>query len=188
MLRASQRHYSLEDYLSLEESSATRHEYCAGEIFAMAGSSVNHNQIALNIYSAFRAAVTNQSCEAFLGDVRLRTQTGLYTYPDVMVICGAVELTSERLDTVTNPVAIFEVLSTATQDYDQGEKFEHYRSIPGLKDFVLISQYERRVIHWFRDDAGHWEQRELQSHSDALQLTSVRIEMLLSNLYQRVVL
>ena len=145
-MRAAQRHYSLDDYFSIEEMSDVRHEYFDGDIFAMAGGSLNHNRIVLNVAEAFRSALRGGDCEAFATDMRLKTASGLYTYPDVMVICGRIQLTDDAPETVTNPVVIVEVLSPSTRDYDSGAKLDHYRSIPTLRDYLLVEQRDRKSV------------------------------------------
>ncbi len=146
-MQYSQRHYSLDEYFGIEEMSEARHEYFSGEIFAMSGGSRNHNEIALNLREPLNAVVRDRGCRTFVSDVRLKTPAGLYTYPDVMVICGKAELTGDRLETVTNPVVLAEVLSNATRDYDRGQKFDLYRSIPTLRDYLLTDQYSVFIEH-----------------------------------------
>lgn len=142
MSRDSQRKYSLDDYFSVEEMSEVKHEYYNGEIFAMAGASLSHNEIAANILPEFRMQLRAANCGAYGSDLRIRTPSGLYTYPDVSVVCDPVELVVDRADTVTNPVILVEVLSEATADYDRGEKFTLYKSVPSLLHYLLVSQTE----------------------------------------------
>ena len=123
MQRHPERHYSVDEYFAVEASSPIKHEYCTGEIFAMAGASVAHNDITANLVGALRLSLRGTGCRAFANDLRVLTPGGLYTYPDAVVICGRIELTPVRPDTVTNPVLLAEVLSEATRDYDRGEKF-----------------------------------------------------------------
>jgi len=140
MRGAPQRHYSEDDYFAVEVSSPIKHELYAGEIFAMAGASVAHNQIVSNIVTALQTALRDKGCRVFPSDLRVRTPAGLYTYPDVSVICGAVELVPGRPDTVTNPIVVVEVLSEATRDYDRGEKFDLYATLGSLREYLLIEQ------------------------------------------------
>ena len=122
-----QRQYTVDDYFLIEESSPTRHEFYNGEIFAMAGGTVAHNQICSNVLSFLSAALDKTPCRTLGSDMRLLTPRGLFTYPDVMVICGPVELTPGREDTVKNPLLLVEVISDATRKYDRGEKFDLYK-------------------------------------------------------------
>jgi Uma2 family endonuclease len=163
----AERRYSVEDYFSVEESSAVKHEFCAGQIFAMAGASVPHSRITGNVFAALRTALAGGSCEVFASDLRLRTASGLYTYPDVMVICGGVRLSpDDRLDTVLNPVLLIEVLSDSTAAYDRGEKFRHYQSIDSLREYLLIEQSTMRIEQYSIAD-GRPRSWRRQDHADA---------------------
>ena len=142
MTAHAQRRYSVEEYFGVEEMSSVRHEYLGGEIFAMPGGSRNHNQIAQNLARAFDG-VRARGCRTYLSDVRLKTPGGLYTYPDLMVISAPASLTSDRIETVMNPILIAEVLSNSTREYDAGQRFELDRAIPSLRDHV-ISRVARR--------------------------------------------
>jgi len=155
-----QRRYSLDDYFAVEVGSSIRHEFLNGEIFAMAGASVAHNDIAANVLSLLRAGLGDSGCRAFGSDLRLVTPGGLYTYPDVMVICGRPELVPGRPDTVTNPVMLVEVLSPATRDYDRGEKRLASQTIPTLRELLLVEQDAVAVERLARDSAGTWRRAE----------------------------
>lgn len=180
----AQRHYSLEEYFGIEEMSSVRHEYLGGEIYAMAGGYCNHNQIAQNLTRTFDG-VRARGCRSYLSDVRLRTPGGLYTYPDVMVICGAASLTPDRLETVTNPVVVAEVLSTSTREYDANQKFELYRAIPSLRDYLLIDQYTVAVEHRFLDDR-EWRSHTWHLREDEIALTGVPVTVRVAELYELV--
>ncbi|MBM4256927.1 MAG: Uma2 family endonuclease [Deltaproteobacteria bacterium] len=156
MLQRSQRHYSEDDYFAVEASSGIKHEFYRGEIFAMAGASLAHNHISANILSVLRSAVRSHGCSAFGSDLRVKTPDGLFTYPDVMVVCGTIALTADRPDTITNPAVIVEVLSDATREYDQGEKFALYQAIPSLQEYLLIEQAHIHTTHWQRQPTGEW--------------------------------
>lgn len=184
--RQPSRAYSVEDYLCLEEASETKHEFYQGEIFAMVGSSRNHNRIAGNVYAALRAALKGTNCEAFTSDMRLRTPNGLYTYPDAMVICGPMALSDDRLETATNPCVLVEVLSDSTRGYDQNEKMNLYRLIPTLRDYVLIEQALVKVGHWRLEHAGGWILTEHESKNEVLQLSAISFQLAVSEIYERV--
>jgi len=177
----AQRHYSVEEYFGIEEMSSIRHEYLGGEIYAMAGGSRNHNQIAQNLTRAFDS-VRDRGCRGYLADVRLRTPEGLYTYPDVMVICGPASLTGDRLETVANPVVIAEVLSKSTREYDSGQKYELYRAIPSLRDYLLVDQYAIEVEHRFLEE-HEWRTRVYRSRDDVVTLTGVPVSVRLADAY-----
>ncbi|MGH9425187.1 MAG: Uma2 family endonuclease, partial [Terriglobia bacterium] len=172
MQRQSRRHYSLDEYFAVEETSGIRHEYFDGEIFAMAGSSVNHNHISANVLTSLRLVLRQSECSAFGSDLRVQTPRGLYTYPDVMVICGQIELTGGRPDTVMNPLILVEVLSGATWDYDRGEKFDLFKEIPSLREYVLVEQDSIFVEHHHRSGTD-WAPKTLVSLDSSLHLPSI---------------
>jgi Uma2 family endonuclease len=184
--RQPSRHYSVEDYLCLEEASETKHEFYQGEIFAMVGASRNHNRIAGNVFAALRAALKGTTCEAFTSDMRLRTPSGLYTYPDAMVICGPMTLSEDRLETATNPCVLVEVLSESTRSYDQNEKMNLYRLIPTLRDYLLIEQAAVKVDHWRLESSGRWALTLHQSKNEVLQLSAIPFQLAVSEIYERV--
>lgn len=156
MLHQPQRHFTLAEYFDVEELSSIKHEYCNGEIFAMAGASLQHNHISSNVHAHLRTALRGTGCNAFGSDLRIATPGGLYTYPDVSVVCGKVELTVDRLESATNPVVLVEVLSEATRDYDRGEKFSLYKTIPTLREYVLIEQNQVSVECARKQPDGSW--------------------------------
>lgn len=171
----SQRHFTLADYLDIEEHSQIKHEYCNGEIFAMAGASLQHNHITSNVHAHLRMALRGTGSNAFGSDLRVATPGGLYTYPDVSVICGKVELTADRLESATNPVVVVEVLSEATRDYDRGEKFSLYQGIPTLREYVLIEQGQVLIECFRKQPDGSWipgMYRELDMSVDLLSISA----------------
>lgn len=182
----SERRYTIEDYFSVEESSPVRHEFVAGQIFAMAGASVRHNRITGNVFAELRAVLAGRGCDVFATDLRVRTPSGLYTYPDVMVVCGAVQLSPDRLETVINPVVLVEVLSESTAAYERSEKFRHYRSFPTLREYLLVEQSSMRVEHYHRGD-GHeatsWKHQDYSAVADIVPLASLAIEVAFAGIY-----
>jgi Uma2 family endonuclease len=148
---------SEEQYLALEREAEVRHELVGGEMVAMAGASAKHAAIILNVGAALRARLATTDCIVFGSDLRVHvTATGLYTYPDVVVGCGRLEFGPKDRDALTNPLALVEVLSPSTESYDRGAKFAHYRLITSLRDYVLVSQAERRVEVFHRTGDGTW--------------------------------
>lgn len=187
MVAKPQKYYSPEEYLTLEETAEYRSEYYRGEIFAMAGGSANHNRIAGNIYLGLRETLEGKPCEAFITDMRLHVKkNSLYTYPDVMVVCGRIEYVKGRTDTLTNPVVIIEVLSESTQAYDRGAKFELYRAIESLQDYVLVDQARVHVEYFHKLEDGRWLLAEFNELDAVLRLEAVEVELPLSRVYQRV--
>ncbi len=185
-MQQSQRHYTLDDYFLAEESSPLRHEYFRGEIFVMAGGPPEHNTIALNVAAAFHSALTGSPCRAFGSDQRIATPTGLYTYPDVSIVCGPLQLTSERLPSILNPVVLVEVLSDSTRDYDRGEKLDLYASIPTFRDYLLVEPVRVYLEHRSRGANGEWTSVVKESIEDSVSLTSVSIVMPLARVYENI--
>jgi Uma2 family endonuclease len=149
-------HYSFKDYLMVEEMNPVRHEFLNGEIYAMAGGTMLHAALSAAVLSSLDAQLAGR-CRVFTSDLRIRAlATGLASYPDVTVLCGAPETDPESKDTVVNPTVVFEILSPATIDYDLGAKFEHYRQIPSIQAVVYVWQDQRRIEVRERTATGDW--------------------------------
>jgi Uma2 family endonuclease len=181
-----QRHYSVDEYFATEADSSIKHEYYKGEIFAMAGASLEHNEIAANVLALLRTALRASGCRAYGSDLRLRTPSGLFTYPDVMVICGRAERVPHRPDTVVNPVVLVEVLSDATRDYDRGDKFTLYKAITTFREYILIDQAEALVEHHQRGQRGAWRSRSYRHLNAVLKLSAVPCDLPLREVYREV--
>jgi Uma2 family endonuclease len=179
-----ERRYSVDDYFSLEEGSTVRHEFLNGEIFAMAGGTLAHNQITANIIGGLGAALKGRPCRALGSDMRLLTPGGLLTYPDVMVICGSVELAHGRRDVVTNPIVLVEVLSDATRAYDLGEKFELYKAIPTLRAYLAVEQ--RAIgIQYFRREGSSWGVTNIDAGDQVVSLPSIDVRLPVADVYDK---
>lgn len=148
--------YSYSEYLALEASSNVKHEYLAGQIYAMAGGTPEHAALAAAAIGLLFAQLRGGPCRAYDADLRVRTASGLSTYPDVTVICGASERDAVDPQAVTNPALILEVQSRSTEDYDAGDKFEHYKTLCSLRQYVLVSHRERALAVWTRGEDGSW--------------------------------
>ncbi len=179
--------YTPEEYLALEEQAEFKSEYRNGEIVPMTGGTTNHNQIALNLAASIKIATKNQNYRVYIADVRLWIpKYRQYTYPDVMVIEGQPVYTGTSTTTVTNPSLIVEVLSKSTQNYDQGNKFLYYRSIPEFKEYILIDQYQYHIMHYMKTGDGKWMFDEIEGESANLSLETVDFEIALTDLYEQV--
>jgi Uma2 family endonuclease len=155
------------EYVALEAKSETKHELVNGEIYAMAGGTPEHSRLAANVIGELRAALRGRPCVTFTSDLRVRVlATGLATYPDASVVCGRLEVDPDDKNTVTNPVVLVEVLSESTEQYDRDEKRAHYRQIPSLRDYLLVSQHERRVEHYHRNDDGSWTLLDVRARGE----------------------
>lgn len=183
--RKPQRAYTLDDYFAVEQNSELRHEFFNGEIFGMSGATLNHNTIVGNTFRRLGNALDTKGCRVFATDMRVRTTNNLYTYPDIAVVCGEVQLTDDDFDTLTNPVVLIEVLSKSTADYDRGDKFEMYQTIETLREYVLIDQYEMMVEHFSKDEGGAWAQvATYESAADELSLSSLNVNVPLAEIYR----
>ncbi|MBI4705603.1 MAG: Uma2 family endonuclease [Deltaproteobacteria bacterium] len=160
------------DYLRAERASEVKHEYLRGEIWAMAGGTPEHGRLAANVIGELRAALVHRPCAVFTSDVRVRVaETDRTTYPDVTVVCGERTTAPDDRDALTNPVVIVEVLSDSSEADDRGEKWAHYRRLASLRDYVIVSQRQRRleIFHreeddcWRFSEAGPGEQAALRS-------------------------
>jgi Uma2 family endonuclease len=181
---AARRNYSLDDYFMVELESVTRHEFLDGEIFAMAGASLAHNHITSNVHALLRTGLRGSGCSAFTSDLRIATPAGLFTYPDVSVVCGTVELVAARPDTATNPTLLVEVLSDATRAYDRGKKFELYKKIPSLTEYLTIEQRAVRVEHWQRGVRASWTAKVHSRRSGIVRLRAGRLALPVAEIYR----
>jgi Uma2 family endonuclease len=178
--------WTAEEYLAFERRSETKHEYAGGKVTAMAGASRAHNLLVLNISHLLAGALADRPCEAYPSDMRVRIPaTGDYRYPDASALCGPPEFEDQEFDTLTNPEVIFEVLSESTEDRDRGEKFDDYRSIAALKEYVLVSQQEVLVERFTRQADGSWTKREFGA-GDVFELSSVRCTLEVDEIYRKV--
>jgi Uma2 family endonuclease len=181
--------FAPQDYLDWERQQKTRNEYVNGEIHAMTGASRKHNLINGNFFTILHHQLRGKPCEVYTNDMRVKiSETGMYTYPDIVAACGQPEFEDEHVDTLLNPVLIVEVLSDSTEGYDRGAKFLHYRSLPSLQDYLLVAQNECRVEHYVRQVDHRWLLTEYQRLDETLTLTSVGGELCLRDLYERVAL
>ena len=175
------------EYLALERGAEYKSEYLAGEIFAMAGTSERHNLIAGNVFAELHAQLRKRPCKVYFSDVRLKVnRTGLYTYPDVMVVCGETQFADDQQDMILNPTVIIEVLSESTEGYDRGKKFEHYRKLDSLSEYILIAQDRYHVERYVRQPDNQWLLAETDNVHDTLSLTSIACNLALADIYDKV--
>ena len=180
-------YYSPEEYLMLEEGAKFRSEYQDGRIIPMTGGTPNHNQIAGNFYGTLNFATKGQPYRVFINDLRLWIPSKrVYTYPDVMLVAGKLEFAEGRKDTITNAVMVAEVLSESTANYDRGDKFKLFRTIPTLREYILIDQYEMHVEQFVKTDDNKWILSEYDGADAVLRLSCVEFEMRLGDIYDRV--
>ena len=175
-----------EQYLELERAAENKHEYYRGEMFAMSGASFPHTIIAMNVGSGLHNQLRGRNCTVHASDARLAVKSdGLYTYPDIMVVCGNPVFIDAHLDTVTNPIVIVEVLSKSTSSYDRGQKFESYRAIHSLMEYLTVAQDRPYVEHYTRQPDGSWLLREI-SGSGSISLQCISANLPLELIYEKV--
>jgi Uma2 family endonuclease len=178
---------SPEEYLRLERQAECRSEYVNGEIFAMSGASRKHNLITLNIGTGFNQQLRGKPCEAYTSEMRVKvTATGLYTYPDVVVVCGERKFEDKYFDTLLNPTVLVEVLSPSTERYDRIAKSSYYRTLDSLAEHLLVAQDEVRLEQYVKQANGQWLLFESTSLDAVVQLTSISCSLAMRDVYDKV--
>jgi len=179
--------YTVEKYLAMERASETKHEYVNGQIVAMAGATRKHNVIGTNISISLGTQLRRRPCELYSNDMRVQVrEDGIYSYPDAVIVCGEPRFADKQFDTLLNPTVIIEVVSTSTEGYDRGEKFQQYRALDSLQQYVLVSQSRRLIDCLTRQDNDQWLLTSA-SHADAvLQLASIDCMLALADVYEKV--
>lgn len=176
-----------EEYLARERASGTRHEYYNGKMYAMTGGTEPHNLIASNALATLHLQLRQRPCRVYQSDMRVKIiATGLNTYPDVTVVCGRPAFTDATRDTLTNPIVILEVLSPSTERYDRGMKFQNYRTIETLQDYVLLAQDRAYIEHYVRQVTGEWLLREAVGLAATLTIASINCGLALRDVYEKV--
>ena len=183
----AQTYLTPEEYLTWERKQPFKNEYHNGQIVAMSGASRWHNRITVDITIQLGNQLMDSDCEVFAGEMRVRTSpTVSYLYPDVIVVCGEPRFEDDTFDTLLDPIVVIEVLSPSTAAYDRGEKFESYKQLTSLQEYILISQNKVRVEHYYRQEA-QWNRNTFQHLEDLLSLPSIECEVPLRAIYRRVV-
>jgi Uma2 family endonuclease len=175
------------EYLVFERASSERHEFLEGEIFAMGGASERHNLIVTNVVRELGQALKSRPCRVYANDLRVKVAaSGLYTYPDVVVACGQSHFDDEQRDTLLDPTLLIEVLSPSSEAYDRGEKFEHYRKLESLREYVLIAQERPHIEQFVRQSDGQWLLSEWSGLDAAVLLGSIGATLVLAEVYDKV--
>ncbi|MFZ5893787.1 MAG: Uma2 family endonuclease [Myxococcota bacterium] len=175
---------SYAEYLALEAKADQRHEFLDGQLFAMAGGTPEHGALAAAFILELGSALRGRPCRMFSSDVRVRIQpTGLATYPDASVVCGRLETDPIDRDAIVNPVLLVEILSDSTEGYDRGAKAAHYRRIPSLREYVLVSQREPLIEVYRRNEQGRFELFEARS-GENIELASVGVSLSVDAVYE----
>lgn len=185
----TQQRYTPEEYLALERKAEYRSEYFAGEIFAMSGASEPHNIITTNLVREISLQFKGRPCKVYSSDMRVKvSSTGLYTYPDVVALCGEPQFDDQLKDTLINPTVLIEVLSPSTEAYDRGQKSMHYRRIVSVEEYLLISQDRVQIEHYRRQPDNHWLLSEASELQATIELPSIACVLALAEIYDKVAL
>jgi Uma2 family endonuclease len=176
-----------ERYLAMERAADFKSEYINGRIYAMAGGTADHSAIAVNVAAELRAALRLSGCRVFNSDLKIYIPfTNSFVYPDASVICGEVRYKDEARDVAMNPILVIEVLSPSTSNYDRGDKFAHYRSIPTFREYLIIQQTPLLIEQWALID-GCWTLRnEYKNLDDRVQLISIKGSFALADVFDGV--
>ncbi len=189
--------YTVDEYLTLERAAEERHIYLDGEIIAMAGESLSHGRISVNVVVSLGMQMKGKPCEVLTKDTKVRSgpipmpgrsRKGLFSYPDILVVCGEIEHHDSHRDVILNPKVIIEGLSESTEAFDRGEKFERLQKHnPTLTDYILISQDKPQVEQFRRKPNGEWSYRLHSGLNASVAIVSIKCKLKLADVYDRVV-
>ena len=178
---------SVSEYLAFDRSSPVRNEYFEGEVFAMSGASRRHNLISLHLGGDLAQQLADRDCEVYASEMRVKVAaTGLYTYPDIVVVCGDPAFEDNEFDTLVNPTLIVEILSKSTEAYDRGAKFEFYRALDSLKQVLLIAQDKVHIESYLRQMDQTWLLSETSELTSSVSLPSISCSISVANVYRKV--
>lgn len=188
--------YTVDEYLALERATEERNEYIDGEIIAMAGESLEHGDISVNVVASLANQLRGKPCRPLTKDMKVRSgpipekgqsRKGLFSYPDVLVVCGELDYHDAHKDVILNPKVIIEVLSKSTESFVRGKKFERYKTYnPSFTDYVLISQDKPLVEHFQKQPDGEWLYHVYSGMTEKIAIPSIRCTLKLSDVYDRV--
>lgn len=189
--------YTVEDYLAIERTTDERHEYLDGQIYAMAGESPAHSTICTNLTLELGIQLKGTPCQVWSKDCKVRsgpapqarrTTKGLYSYPDLVVVCGEPEFYDKHQDVLVNPQIIIEVLSASTEAFDSNEKLRRYQIWnPTLTDYLLVSQTEPVMYHYLRQTDGGWSYYVYQGLAESVHIQAIGCTLRMAEVYDRLV-
>ncbi len=176
-----------EEYLEIKRQAEYKSEFYNGEIYAMSSAKRNHNKAATNLSGLIWKHLKGKDCESYSNDMRVFVpKTGLYTYPDVVVVCGEPKFQDKGFDTLLNPTLLIEVLSESTESYDRGKKFQHYRSTENLQEYVLVSQDEAQIEKYVKSGDGFWVLSEAVGTDAEIEFSSIECRVALREVYDKI--
>jgi Uma2 family endonuclease len=183
----SQQKISIEEYLEMENAALEKHEYYQGEVFAMSGAKLPHNEITSNLLIAIGQKLKGKKCKPFGSDLRIHIPSNtLFTYPDISIFCGKVITLNDDKWNALNPTVIIEVLSKSTKNYDRGEKFKLYRDIATLKEYILVDSESLHIEVFRLNENNHWELEEYNDAENYLQVKAINESLLIAEIYDGV--
>jgi Uma2 family endonuclease len=174
------------EYLEYERACESKNEFYKGEVFAMAGATYEHNMIFMATSASLFAQLRGKPCRVNPSDQRIRIPTGLYTYADISVVCGEPQFAENAFDTLINPLVIIEILSKSSEGYDRGKKFQHYREIATLQNYMLISQDQPRIESYTKEKNGKWVLTDAVGLAAILEIPSISCTLALADVYENV--
>lgn len=186
MSALSQKQWTSEEYLALERAGDEKHEFIGGSIYLMTGASREHNLIVFNLATALGNQLRGKPCEAYVNDMRVQVNRQDYTYPDLALVCEPPEFEDDSVDTLLNPTLLIEVLSPSTEQYDRGKKFESYRSLSSLQEYLLIAQDRPHIERYLRQEEGSWIFSEMNGLDASVAFNSIGCTLLLAEIYEKV--
>ena len=181
------RRYTIEEYLEMEKASTVKHEYFQGEVFAMSGATFNYNLIFSNVFGPLFFKLTGSKCIPFGSDMRMNIpENTLFTYPDISIYCNEIKHLSEDESTILQPTVIIEILSPSTKNYDKGKKFNLYKDISSLKEYIMIDSESVLVEAYYINEEQNWALNKHEDLSDTLNLVSIGFGVALADIYNHV--
>lgn len=179
--------FTRDEYLEMEARAECKSEFYKGEIVAMTGGSPKHSIICFNLNGELREAIRDKECSGFESNMKLEiAEADAFVYPDLMVVCGEIELAKDTMDAITNPVLVVEVLSPSTESFDRGKKFEYYRMVPSLRQYILVSQEEPMVESYYKEGESRWIYTVAKGIEQAILFQSLGCEIALKEIYRKV--
>jgi Uma2 family endonuclease len=179
--------WTAEEYLAFERASDEKHEFIDGNVYLMTGASREHNLIVFNLATVLGNQLRGRACEAYVNDMRVKMKGQDYAYPDLAIVCDPPEFEDAHVDTLLNPTLLIEALSPSTEQYDRGKKFESYRALNSLQEYVLVAQDRPHIERYIRQDQGTWLFSEVNGLDASLELPSIACTLVLADIYEKVV-
>ncbi len=184
-LAQHKRYFTIEDYLTFENASEEKHEYYQGEILAMSGAKNQHNIITGNLFANLWNKLRGKPCRPYGSDQRVHAEQNTFiACPDISVVCGKPETRENDQYNLLNPVLLIEVLSPSTRNYDRGLKFDRYKDIPSLKEYVLVDSVTVLAEVYLLNEQGQWEMKKFENREDTVALSSINVEINMTEIYE----